>query len=151
MSRDRASNNDINIDVTKPLRPRRIEVINGVERRRRWPDEVKLTIMAEALEPGAIISHVARRHDMSPSQLFGWLKQLRTVRSAPATEASTHSEVPLFVPAVLETTSGSSSAREPAPDPGSMEITLGRAKVIIRGTVDERMLAAVLNVLKVRP
>lgn len=147
MPRDRASNNDINSDVTKPLRPRRIEVINGVERRRRWPDELRLAIMAEALEPGAIISHVARRHDMSPSQLFGWLKKLRTVRSAPSKEAPLPSEVPLFIPAVLETTSGSSSVL----DPGSMEITLGRAKVIIRGKVDEGMLAAVLNALKVRP
>jgi transposase len=149
MSRDRDSNTDINSDVIKPLRPRRIEVINGVERRRSWPDEVKFAIMAEALEPGAIISHVARRHDMSPSQLFGWLKKLRGVGAAPTNEALTQCEVPRFVPAVLE------AACEPCPEqqpaPGSMEITVGRARIVIRGAVDERVLASVLNALKVRP
>jgi transposase len=149
MSRDRSSNNDINIDVPKPLRPRRIEVINGVERRRNWPDEVKFAIMAEALEPGAIVSHVARRHDMSPSQLFGWLKKLRSVRTAPTNEAPTQCEVPRFVPAVLEAACGPSSEQQAAP--GSMEITVGRARIVIRGAVDERVLSTVLNALKVRP
>ena len=48
MSRDRSINNDIHTNVSKPLRPRRIEVINGVERRRSLPDELKFAIMAEA-------------------------------------------------------------------------------------------------------
>jgi hypothetical protein len=32
-----------------------------------------------------------------------------------------------------------------------MEITVGRARIVIRGAVDERVLSTVLNALKVRP
>ncbi|MHB0668107.1 transposase [Roseomonas mucosa] len=41
-----------------------MEIITGVERRR-WRDEDKLRVLAEAEEPGARTSEVARRHDIS--------------------------------------------------------------------------------------
>ena len=44
----------------------RIEIISGTERRRRWSDEAKLRILAEADEPGA------RRHDIHPGQIRMW-------------------------------------------------------------------------------
>lgn len=40
--------------------------------RRRWSDEFKARAVAEALEPGASVSAIARRLDIHPSQLFGW-------------------------------------------------------------------------------
>ena len=39
----------------------RVEVITGVGRRRKWPDGFKAKIVAESLEPGVVISQVARR------------------------------------------------------------------------------------------
>ena len=48
--------------------------------------------MMEALEPGAVISQVARRHDMGPQQLFGWLREARK-----AAEANTAAFVPVVV------------------------------------------------------
>jgi transposase-like protein len=36
-----------------------------------WSDEIRIAIVAEALEPWAIASHVAHLHDLNPSQLFG--------------------------------------------------------------------------------
>ncbi|WP_431324655.1 IS66 family insertion sequence element accessory protein TnpB [Rhizobium sp. YTU87027] len=36
----------------------RIEIMSGTERRRRWSDEAKLRILAEADEPGARIGDV---------------------------------------------------------------------------------------------
>ena len=36
-------------------------MLNGIERRRRWPDETKIAIVAEALGPGVVISDVARQ------------------------------------------------------------------------------------------
>lgn len=38
-----------------------MEIITGVERRRRWRDEDKLRVLAEAEQPGARTSEVARR------------------------------------------------------------------------------------------
>ncbi len=45
------------------------EIIATVERRRKWPDEVKLRIMGEALEPGAAASAEADRNGVCPSLL----------------------------------------------------------------------------------
>jgi hypothetical protein len=60
MARDRFRTNDDHSDVTKVMRPRRIEVISGVERRRhQWPDATKTAIVAEALAEGAVAPHVA--------------------------------------------------------------------------------------------
>jgi len=50
----------------------RMEVMSGTERRRRWSDEAKLRILAEADEPGARIGVVARRHDIHPGQIRLW-------------------------------------------------------------------------------
>nr|ASK46219.1 hypothetical protein [Agrobacterium vitis] len=50
----------------------RMEIMSGTERRRRWSDEAKLRILAEADEPGARIGEVARRHDVHPGQIRLW-------------------------------------------------------------------------------
>ena len=39
----------------------RVEVLGGVERRRRWSRDEKMRILAESLEPGAKVAEVARR------------------------------------------------------------------------------------------
>src|SRR3954462_7164022 len=49
-----------------------MEIITGVERRRRWRDEEKLRILAELDEPGTRFSEVARRHDVSRGLLWQW-------------------------------------------------------------------------------
>ena len=48
----------------------RNEVITGTERRRRWSEERKRAIAAESLAPGAVVSEVARRADVRPSQIY---------------------------------------------------------------------------------
>ena len=54
-----------------------LEIISGVERRRRWSVADKLRIVAEADEPGAKVAEVARRHEVSRSILWTWRKQAR--------------------------------------------------------------------------
>ena len=61
----------------KPIPVRRLEVITGFGGRRRWSADAKAEIMLEALAPGAVISNVARRYDIRPQQLFGWLREAR--------------------------------------------------------------------------
>ncbi len=50
---------------------RRVEVIAGTGRRRRWSVDDKARIIAETLAPGESASEAARRDGMSPRQIFG--------------------------------------------------------------------------------
>src|SRR5277367_2909761 len=68
------------VDDTKVVR-RRAEV-TGVVRRRRWSDEEKGRIVAEAIGPGAVIADVARRHDLVPQHLWNWIRAAREGRFA---------------------------------------------------------------------
>lgn len=69
-----------------------MEIITGLERRRRWRDEDKLRIVAEAEAPGAIFALVARRHDISRGQLWKWRGLVRRGELVPV------SMVPEFIP-----------------------------------------------------
>jgi transposase len=55
----------------------RVEVISGPERRRRWTDEQKRAIVAETLEPGAVVAEVARRAEVGTGQINRWRRQIR--------------------------------------------------------------------------
>ena len=75
-----------------------LEIISGVERRRRWSDADKLRIVAEADEAGAKVAEVARRHEISRSILWTWRKQTRAGRL-------TMSDPPGFLPVVVDAVS----------------------------------------------
>src|SRR5712691_6547350 len=55
----------------------RVEVITGPERRRRWSDEQKRAIVTASFAPGAVVSEVARRADVSPGQIYRWRQEFR--------------------------------------------------------------------------
>ena len=59
-----------------PNSSERIEVLSGIQRRRRYSLDEKLTVLAEAAQPGMSISYVARRRGISPSLLFGWRRRM---------------------------------------------------------------------------
>ncbi len=63
-----------------------VEILGGRERRRRWGVEEKLRIVAETHEAGACVRAVAARHDVYPSLLHYWRRQVREGRlvAAPA-------------------------------------------------------------------
>jgi transposase len=113
---------------------RRVEVITGVGRRRRWTDEEKAWIVAESLEPASSVSAVARRYGLHPSQLFVWRQRLAAaaVRDAPG-----------FAP-VLVTEDGTA----PAEPEGRIEIALGPAVVRVGTDVDAAALRRVLEVVR---
>ncbi|EWY38699.1 transposase IS3 [Skermanella stibiiresistens SB22] len=73
----------------------RVEIITGRERRRRWSLEEKARLVEEAFAPGAIISHVARRHEVAESCLYAWRKRLSTGRNGAGDDA------PLLIPVKL--------------------------------------------------
>ena len=55
-----------------------LEILRGVERRRRWDLEDKLRIVAETEVPGAVFAAVARRYDVSRGQLWTWRRLVRS-------------------------------------------------------------------------
>ncbi|XKM37860.1 IS66-like element accessory protein TnpA (plasmid) [Rhizobium ruizarguesonis] len=66
-----------------------IEVITSVERRRRWSQEDKERLVAACLEPGAVLSEIARAADIHVSQLFRWRKELCQIEEPRTETAST--------------------------------------------------------------
>lgn len=51
-----------------------VEILGSPERRRRWTQSEKLSMVQETYEAGSTDSLVARRHGVAPNQLFGWRK-----------------------------------------------------------------------------
>ena len=54
----------------------RVEVLAGIQRRRRCTVDQKLEVLEEAAQPGMTISYVGRRHGISPSLIFGWRRRM---------------------------------------------------------------------------
>ena len=113
---------------------RRIEVITGVGRRRRWTDEEKAWIVAESLDPATTVSAVARRYGLHASQLFVWRQQL----AAPAAR-----EPPAFVPVLM-----AEDSAPPSEVAGWIEIALGPVVVRVGADVDVAALRRVLEVVR---
>ncbi len=61
---------------------RRIEVLTGPGRRRRWSEDDKARIVAETAQPGAVVTEVARRWQVTPQQVFDWRRH--PVRAEPS-------------------------------------------------------------------
>src|SRR5206468_3843155 len=96
------------IAITEPVR--RLEVFTGAGRRRTWRDEDKARIVAEIATSGDSVCAVARRHGLSPQQLFGWRRQLRD-SEAERSEADGLQ----FVPAVVDAESSAVPQRRVRP------------------------------------
>ncbi len=124
---------------------RRVEVITGVGRRRRWTWEEKARIVAESLDPATTSSAVARRYGLHASQLFVWRQQLQ--RSAPSAAAATAAlGEQEFVPVLL-----AEDTAAPTEPVGRMEIALGPVVVRVGADVDAGALRRVLEVVRNLP
>src|SRR4051812_19285967 len=95
---------------SKPEPVRRLEVFTGAGRRRAWTSEQRAQIIAESYEGGGSVSAVARRHGLTPQQLFGW---------RPGTRASK----PAFAPVIVE-------AARPWADVSGAPVVTGGSSVI---------------------
>ena len=123
----------------------RLEVFTGAGRRRAWSGEQKAQIVAESYSGGDTVSAVARRHGLTPQQLFGWRRA--ALRGA---ECGSHENGSTFAPVVVET--ARRCAELPvAPNAGGspvIEILIGAATVRIPPGTDAATLAAVLRAMK---
>ena|SRR5688572_33476875 len=131
----------------RPKRARRLEVFTGAGRRRTWPADEKAAIVAESYAPGKTVCGVARRHGLTPAQLFTWRRLARRSRwpKPPA----------LFVPAVVEALPGPPPrpasqprrARRPGPVMG-IEVEMDGIVVRIGSGASPQAIAAVICALK---
>ena len=123
---------------------RRVEVLTGPGRRRRWSDEQKMLVAAEAMVPGAVVSQIARRWQICPSQVFTWRRLALGAKpnSLPAI-------TPAFVPIVDAASIPAPPASQlpPARTP-EIEIDTGGTKIRLAGGVDTKTLTAVLRAVR---
>jgi transposase-like protein len=104
-----------------------MEIITGVERRRRWSVEDKLRIVAETEQPGSGIAEIARRYEISRGLLWNWRSQVRRGVLSPEPE-------PVFLPVrTISDPATGNDAKQVAPSArargkqvsgGKIEITL---------------------------
>jgi transposase len=123
---------------------RRIEVFTGAGRRRNWSAEEKAAIVAESYVKGETVCAVARRHGLTPQQLFTWRRQARGMRTA---------EVPAFIPAVAEMPTPAArkrSRRQRSPAVASIELEIDGVVVRIGPGAQASTVAAVIRALKAR-
>ena len=97
---------------------RRVEVITGVARRRRWTSAEKARIVAESYAPGASGTSVALRYGLHRNQIFAWRRQLRN------RTARIEGAMPEFVPVRLAS---------PAETGAAMLASSSRIEVIAAG------------------
>ncbi|MDA9398545.1 hypothetical protein XH79_06905 [Bradyrhizobium sp. CCBAU 45389] len=127
---------------------RRVEVITGERRRRRWTGEEKARIVAESFEEGTNISEVARRNGASRGLLTVWRRQITAMAG----------KAPSFVPIQIGAESGQLSASAqarplkvtapPTRTCGVVEIEVSGARIRVEGEVDAATLCTVLSALR---
>jgi transposase len=132
---------DVNDDAKAGYR--RVEVLTGPGRRRRWSAEEKARIVAETLAPGARVSEVARRWQICPQQVFGWRRQARLDVADPS-PASSSNTAPAFVPIIAE----AARPAVPASPAAGIEIKLAGAVVRVVSGTDTALLSEVLRAVR---
>lgn len=131
---------------------RRIELFTGNGRRCDWSDDQKAQVIAESYEPGVTVCSVARRHGLTPQQLFTW----RRLGRKPL-EVLLPEKQPMFAPAVVEPREGTLTkkarrARLPkdVSAGAAIELQIDGAMLRIASGTDAATIAAVIQALKVQ-
>lgn len=114
---------------------RRVEVLTGVPRRRRWSAAEKAAIVAESFAPGAVASTVALRHGLHRNQLYMWRREVRS-----GALANRGIAMPDFVPLVPENRAASRTA--------AIEIEIGGAVLRADAGIDLAFLGKIVRLLK---
>jgi transposase len=133
---------------------RRVEVITGRQRRRRWTTAEKTQMVAESFEAGTNISDVARRHGVARGLLTVWRRQLS---SAGAMQKPQQSFATVRVDAEASAPEESRASLEPdkaatavpaVRTRGRIEIDIAGARIRVEAGVDHATLAMVLAAVR---
>ena len=79
-----------------------VTVFSGPERRRRWSEEERLQILAEAFAPGARVADICRRHDVSSGLIYTWRRKLLDAEAAQGASLPETLPTPAFAEAVID-------------------------------------------------
>jgi len=135
--------------ITEPVR--RLEIFTGAGRRRTWSKADKARIVAEIGASGVLVCAVARRHGLSPQQLFGWRRRLREA-AAGYCEAGELKFVPAVVdkgaPAPVAGRERTALRCKSTPDVGMIEVDVEGVTIRIGRGADATMIAAIVRALK---
>ncbi|MBB4201235.1 transposase [Rhodoblastus sphagnicola] len=108
-------------------------------RRRRWSDEEKLRIVTESLAGPRVASATARRHGISPGQLFTWRRELRVQPQRAAIAP------PQMVRVCVE------DAPKASGSPSMVEIILpSGVRLVVAPDIDPAALRRIMNVMAPR-
>src|SRR3954471_19983059 len=145
------------VSARKSARSEVVEVVTRGERRRLWSEEQKQLIVAEAMQPGALVTEVARRWGIGTGLIYTWRRQMRQGELG---------AMPVLAPTFAQVTVASHPAMaEPAPvaslpevtaeagdrDAGRIEVALPcGATVRVGRDVDEVALRRVLSAVQAR-
>jgi len=135
---------------SKPEPVCRLEVFTGAGRRRTWTAEQKAQVLAESYESGEKAA-VARRHGLTPQQLFGWRRDARRAVTRRRLGDRTGGSSSAFAPVIVEAAQPRTQVPiAPAQLSGSptIEIVIGSAIIRIPPGTDAAALATVLRAVK---
>ena len=112
-------------------------LITGPERRRRWSEEQKLELLAEAFGPGGNVTETARRADIHTSLLYRWRRATLTPPTTPG-----------FTPAVLIAAPDEPPEPQRAAGPSILVELPGGARVHVMADAPADLVATTLRALR---
>ena len=122
---------------------------SGGKRRRnkRWPEALKLEIVAATCQPGASVSVVARQYDVNANQVFMWRRRYRDGVEQAVSPSPPSTSVLVPVTITPEPLGGGASPSPPAAHE-TIEIEVsGEVRIRVGSGFDGRALKRVLDVL----
>ena len=130
--------------------PSRIDAARNDLRRRQWAMNDKARIVAEAVEPGAVVCDVARRHGVRPQQVLVWRREARDRARHAALEEQ--GVAPIVVDASMPAVTAS---RPPGPrriqisqDGGEVDLEIDGIAMRVGRHADVRTIASIVRMLK---
>ena len=122
---------------------RRLEIFTGAGRRRSWSGNEKAAIVAESHDGTTSVCNVARRHGLTPSQLFAWRREARPLAQTLASN--------FFVEAVVDPVKkrlGAVRVGTAVNSDGVIEIEMDGVTVRVGRGIEGKTITAVLRALK---
>jgi transposase len=119
----------------------------GVERRRRWDDDVKLAIVSAVGIDGATVTQIAQRHEVTRQQIYAWRHELKR-KGLWSPEAGA-----LFLPAGMVPATGLSEVEPSAASAAPVtwvELRLAKGRVLrFESSIDDAALSRLIRAVDV--